>query len=177
MHAVPDVAALFDPHTCASQTFQGQQILQILENEQISKEREQAINSVAESVTELAEIFKEIQVLVIDQGTVLDRIDFNIEQVGRVYFFVDELCRRAPSVSLCISCVADSFFVATSISVLRTNSQRNCCLQAAHRVGDAEKELKRANEYQKKSRTMLCIYLLLLLCGAMVIILILKKTL
>merc|ERR1712137_1045251 len=117
-----------EPVQCIDPTFQGQQILQILENEQISKEREQAINSVAESVTELAEIFKEIQVLVIDQGTVLDRIDFNIEQ-------------------------------------------------AAHRVGDAEKELKRANEYQKKSRTMLCIYLLLLLCGAMVIILILKKTL
>jgi len=83
---------------------------------------------VAENVTELAEIFKEIQVLVIDQGTVLDRIDYNIEQ-------------------------------------------------AADKVGMAVTELNKANEYQKRSRTMLCIYLLLLLCGAMVIILILKKTL
>lgn len=33
----------------------------------MSKEREKAINQVAESVTELADIFKEIQVLVIDQ--------------------------------------------------------------------------------------------------------------
>ena len=36
-------------------------------------------------MTELADIFKEIQVLVIDQGTVLDRIDFNIEQVRIVF--------------------------------------------------------------------------------------------
>ena len=37
---------------------------------------------VAESVSELAGIFKEIQVLVIDQGTILDRIDFNIEMAA-----------------------------------------------------------------------------------------------
>ena len=37
---------------------------------------------VAESVNDLADIFKEIQVLVIDQGTVLDRIDYNIEQAA-----------------------------------------------------------------------------------------------
>jgi syntaxin 16 len=62
------------------------------------------------------------------QGTVLDRIDFNIEQ-------------------------------------------------AADRVGAAVVELNKANEYQKKSKTMMCIYLLLLLCGVMVIILILKNML
>ena len=47
--------------------------------EQMSEERSKAIEQVAESVNELAGIFKEIQVLVIDQGTILDRIDFNIE--------------------------------------------------------------------------------------------------
>ena len=49
--------------------------------------------------------------------------------------------------------------------------------QAAGKIGDAEVELRKANEYQKKSKTMLCIYLLLLLCGAMVIVLLLKKSL
>ncbi len=65
--------------------------------------------------------------LVIDQGTILDRIDYNIEQ-------------------------------------------------AADRVTNAVVELDKANKYQKNSRTMLCIYVLLLLCGFMVIVLILKKT-
>ena len=44
-------------------------------------------------------------------------------------------------------------------------------------IGDAEVELRKANDYQKKSKTMLCIYLLLLLCGLMVIVLLLKKSL
>lgn len=36
---------------------------------------------IAKSIEELAQIFKELAVLVIDQGTILDRIDFNMEQV------------------------------------------------------------------------------------------------
>ena len=35
-----------------------------------------------QSVAELAEIFREIHVLVIKQGTVIDRIDYNIEQAA-----------------------------------------------------------------------------------------------
>ena len=115
-----------DP-SCSDPRFSAAQTLQLVMAERMTEEREKAITQVAESVGELAEIFKEIQVLVIDQGTILDRIDYNIEQ-------------------------------------------------AADRVGNAVVELNKANEYQKKSRTMLCIYILLLLCGFMVIVLILKKT-
>uniref|UniRef100_A0A0D3K1W7 t-SNARE coiled-coil homology domain-containing protein n=1 Tax=Emiliania huxleyi (strain CCMP1516) TaxID=280463 RepID=A0A0D3K1W7_EMIH1 len=46
---------------------------------------------------------------------------------------------------------------------------------AADRVQNAVVELNKANEYQKKSKTMMCIYLLLLLCGIMIGILILKN--
>jgi len=112
---------------CSDPRFSAAQTLQLVMAERMTEEREQAITKVAESVGELAEIFKEIQVLVIDQGTILDRIDYNIEQ-------------------------------------------------AADRVVQARGEIEKANDYQKKSRTMLCIYLLLLLCGFMVIVLILKKS-
>ena len=44
-------------------------------------ERDQEIQQIAKSIEELAHIFKELAVLVIDQGTVLDRIDYNMEQV------------------------------------------------------------------------------------------------
>ena len=43
--------------------------------------RNQEIKKIWESVTELHTIFKELWVLVIDQGTMLDRIDYNVEQV------------------------------------------------------------------------------------------------
>jgi syntaxin 16 len=43
-------------------------------------QRDAEINTIVKNVEELAQIFKELAVLVIDQGTILDRIDFNMEQ-------------------------------------------------------------------------------------------------
>jgi syntaxin 16 len=51
------------------------------ETEQMVNERDEEITRIARSIEELAQIFKELAVLVIDQGTILDRIDFNMEQV------------------------------------------------------------------------------------------------
>ena len=42
-------------------------------------QRESEITRIAKSIEELAQIFKELAVLVIDQGTILDRIDYNME--------------------------------------------------------------------------------------------------
>lgn len=43
-------------------------------------QREEAIRQIARSINELASIFKDLSVLVIEQGTILDRIDYNLEQ-------------------------------------------------------------------------------------------------
>ena len=43
--------------------------------------RDQEIAKIAQSIEELGCIFKELAVLVIDQGTILDRIDYNMEAV------------------------------------------------------------------------------------------------
>ncbi|CAO3623914.1 unnamed protein product [Cunninghamella blakesleeana] len=45
-------------------------------------QREREINQIAKSIHQLAEIFRDLQTLVIDQGTILDRIDYNIEQTN-----------------------------------------------------------------------------------------------
>jgi syntaxin 16 len=47
--------------------------------EQLVNERDEEITKIAKSIEELASIFKELAVLVIDQGTILDRIDYNME--------------------------------------------------------------------------------------------------
>jgi len=45
-------------------------------------QRDKDIKEILKSITDLATIFQELSILVIEQGTVLDRIDFNIEQTG-----------------------------------------------------------------------------------------------
>ncbi len=43
------------------------------------EDRDQEIQHIARSIEELAEVFKELNVLVVDQGTLLDRIDHNVD--------------------------------------------------------------------------------------------------
>jgi len=51
------------------------------EMEEIAAHRSSEISQIAASVTELHQIFKDMANLVIEQGSILDRIDFNTEKV------------------------------------------------------------------------------------------------
>jgi len=62
--------------------FNDQQMQAVADLENLVSERDEEIRKIAESIQELSTIFKELAVLVIDQGTILDRIDFNMEQVA-----------------------------------------------------------------------------------------------
>ena len=46
-------------------------------------QRSSEISSIAQSITDLADLFKDLNSLVIDQGSLLDRIDYNVEQMSR----------------------------------------------------------------------------------------------
>ncbi|KAI3910761.1 hypothetical protein MKW98_030569 [Papaver atlanticum] len=62
--------------------FTDYQMSKLKKSEAFTAEREREITQVVESVNDLAQIMKDLSVLVIDQGTIVDRIDYNIQNVS-----------------------------------------------------------------------------------------------
>ncbi|KAL3934752.1 MAG: hypothetical protein SGBAC_009595 [Bacillariaceae sp.] len=61
--------------------FTTQQVAVVDDLQSAIQSRDEEISKIAQSIEELGTIFKELAVLVIDQGTILDRIDYNMEAV------------------------------------------------------------------------------------------------
>lgn len=55
---------------------------QLTSNDAAIMQREREIMDIAQGIIELADIFKELQGMIIDQGTMLDRIDYNVERMA-----------------------------------------------------------------------------------------------
>ncbi|GBB91548.1 hypothetical protein RclHR1_18900001 [Rhizophagus clarus] len=62
--------------------FTSNQLARVESSEAVISQREREINEIAKSMHTIAEIFRELQTIVIDQGTLLDRIDYNVEQMN-----------------------------------------------------------------------------------------------
>jgi len=102
------------------------QVQELKELERRATDREKEILHIAQSINDLAAIFRELNVLVIEQGTILDRIDYNVEQT-------------------------------------------------LVKVKEGVTQLKIADEYSKKARTLKCIIALIILIIILVGILIWKN--
>ncbi|KAK2965219.1 hypothetical protein RJ640_019974 [Escallonia rubra] len=64
------------------QGFNEHQTATLKNSELFAAEREREIRQVLQSVNEIAQIMKDLSVLVIDQGTIVDRIDYNVQNVA-----------------------------------------------------------------------------------------------
>merc|ERR1711978_343407 len=94
--------------------FDADQLQRLEQMEMNATDRTQEILNIAKSVHELATLFQELSVLVVEQGSLLDRIDYNVEQT------LDNL-------------------------------------------GKAKKEIDKADRHQRRSRSALCIIVLIML--------------
>jgi syntaxin 16 len=87
--------------------------------------RDQEISKIAQSIEELGAIFKELAVLVIDQGTILDRIDYNMEAVvehtktGIKQLEKAEKSQKNARPMRCIVCLSITIFVLLIILMLK----------------------------------------------------------
>ncbi|KAJ5073534.1 syntaxin-16 [Anaeramoeba ignava] len=105
--------------------FTNAQKLKVKTNMDIINEREQEIEKIARSINDLAEMFKELSILVIDQGTMIDRIDYNIEQVVEA---VEEALQenekankyqKRSRLTLCIICMIVVVFAMVVVLIIR----------------------------------------------------------
>lgn len=106
--------------------FSSSQTALVNKNDRVIEEREEEIQKVVQSITDLSEIFRDLSSIVVEQGTVLDRIDYNVEN-------------------------------------------------AVTKTDDGLKQLRKAEEYQKKNKKLYIIFVLAVITVIMLIILIVSK--
>ena len=87
--------------------------------------RDKEISQIAKSIEELGSIFKELAVLVIDQGTILDRIDYNMEEVvehtktGIQQLEKAEKSQKSARPMKCILCLVCTIMILLFILVMK----------------------------------------------------------
>lgn len=106
-------------HNQQQQQQQQMMLLQLEEeNAMRAAEREHEVNHIVKSIVDLNDIFKELSHMVSDQGTVLDRIDYNIEQTQtQVYEGLKQL-RKADAYQRSNRKMCCIIILATSIVLL-----------------------------------------------------------
>lgn len=110
--------------------FTTQQVQVVDDLQESIQSRDQEISKIAQSIEELGTIFKELAVLVIDQGTILDRIDYNMEavvehtQTGIKQLEKAEKAQKNARPMKCIMCLVSVICVLFVLLILKFRARR-----------------------------------------------------
>lgn len=113
-----------------SSFFTAQQLAVVDDLTSAVQSRDEEIIKIAQSIEELGTIFKELAVLVIDQGTILDRIDYNMEAVvestktGIQQLEKAEKSQRNARPLRCIVCLSLTIFALLTILIIKHRPRR-----------------------------------------------------
>eukprot|EP00484_Ammonia_sp_Unknown_P002720 CAMPEP_0197057496 /NCGR_PEP_ID=MMETSP1384-20130603/97720_1 /TAXON_ID=29189 /ORGANISM="Ammonia sp." /LENGTH=326 /DNA_ID=CAMNT_0042491943 /DNA_START=35 /DNA_END=1015 /DNA_ORIENTATION=- len=105
--------------------FDAEQLHRLEQLERTASDRTQEILNIAKSVHELATLFQELSVLVVEQGSLLDRIDYNVEQTmdnlskAKVHIDKANVHQKRSRTALCIIVLIMLILVAGFILILR----------------------------------------------------------
>jgi syntaxin 16 len=110
--------------------FTSQQLTVVDDMTSMVQGRDEEIIKIAQSIEELGTIFKELAVLVIDQGTILDRIDYNMEavvdntQTGLQQLERAEQSQKNARPLRCIVCLSLTIFALLIILIIKHRPRR-----------------------------------------------------
>jgi syntaxin 16 len=114
------------PHPSRSRILPSTQSLAYAEPSVDQRARDRQLTEIANNIAALAELFKDLSVLVIDQGTLLDSVEYNIEQTAvHMQDSIKELEMATRFVFLCLFYLA---LLKTAPSSYQKNAGRRKCI-------------------------------------------------
>jgi len=105
--------------------FDDNQMQQVLQNQRELLDRDRELQNILSSIVDLKSMFDQLNVMVVEQGTLMDRIDFNLEQAeshvdeGTLNLEHAERSQKCSMVTVCLIFIVITFLLVAVVLIIR----------------------------------------------------------